>query len=190
MEENPDSHTKEKILALLSKNPGLYISKIAEMLEMTLPTVKQHVLLMQQEKALTVVNQDGYERYYVKKQKSGIKEKRVSGIRGRIVDLITQNPGLHMSKIAELTAMRTSHVEYHLNYLEKKNILIAVKEGEYYKRYYLASSGMSEQEKKMIALLRQEFPLRIVAFLLRCPCAKYNEIQEHLGSPPRCFPII
>jgi len=83
--------------------------------------------------------------------------------RKKIYKLISKNPGLHLSMIADLLNMRISLVEYHLSYLEKNELIVARKE-QYYKRYYV-KDRVGTRDKKVMALLRQEMPLRIVLFL-------------------------
>jgi len=186
MSDLPDSEIQKKIYDLISKNPGLYLSKIAELLDMKISLVEFYLLRMEKDRILTVVKETGFGRYYVEKKEVGIQGTRIADVREKIYGLISKNPGLHLSKIAEMLNMRISLAEYHLNYLEKTNRIIAVKEGGYYKRYYTEESEVGDKEKKIIALLRQEIPLKIVLFLLKNPNAKYKEIQEHLNmSAPR-----
>ena len=66
--------------------------------------------------------------------------------RRNIYDLITKNPGLHLSKIAQLLSLRLSLVEYHLRYLEKNNIILGISE-EGYKRYYIENVKIGAEEK-------------------------------------------
>jgi len=47
--------------------------------------------------------------------------------RRKIYELIEKNPGLHLSKIAELLKMRVSLAEYHLLFLEKKDTIETIK---------------------------------------------------------------
>jgi len=54
--------------------------------------------------------------------------------RRKIYDLISKNPGLHLSKISELLKMRISLVEYHMRYLEK---IVTVDKKTGFSRYFL-----------------------------------------------------
>ena len=99
--------------------------------------------------------------------------------RQKIYNLIKKNPGLHLSKIAEILHLRISLVEYHVRYLEKNKIILASKEIGY-KRYYGEGDKIGVDDKKLLALLRRETPLRIVLFLLDCPGAIHEEISERL----------
>lgn len=177
----PDLTVQKKIHDLILKNPGLYLSKIAEITNLNIPTVEYHLLLLKRNNLVTVVNESGFERYYAQKKEEGLQGKRIEDIRQRIYLLILENPGLHLSKIAELLNMRISLVDYHLKCMEKTKEVLATKdEGGYYKRYYIGESGVSIHEKMIISLFRQKIPLQIVLFLLKHANAKYRDIQEYL----------
>jgi len=181
MNEISDQEIKKEIFIFIESNPGLYQSKIAKLLNIPISSLEKHLQNMQKEKIITCIMDNGLERFYVEKRKLGITKKRTSEIRDRVYYLISENPGLHLSKLAELMDIRISLVEYHLKYLEKKNKIVAVKEGSYYKRYYTKDSEVGLEDKKTIQLLRKELPLKIVIFLLDNPSSMYKEIQNHLG---------
>ena len=101
--------------------------------------------------------------------------------RKKIYDLIIKNPGLHLSKIAEMLKMRTSLAEYHLIYLENNNLIHSVKdEGGYYRRFYVKEGDIGTEDKKIFSLLRQETPLKIIAFLLRNPKFRHRDMLKEL----------
>src|SRR4030042_1301633 len=88
----------------------------------------------------------------------------------KIYDLIEQNPGLHLSKIAEHLHMSIPLADYHLLQLEKNKDIVAVKDSSgHFKRYYAAESGIETQDKKVLEHLQKKIPLVIVLFLLRQP---------------------
>ena len=81
-------------------------------------------------------------------------------IRKKIYDLISKNPGLHLSKLAELLNIRSSLAEYHLTYMEKHNLIFSVKkEGEYYRRYFLVDSDLGVRDKAIISNLNRLPPV-------------------------------
>ena len=102
--------------------------------------------------------------------------------RRKIYDLIIKNPGLHLSKIAEILEMRISLVEYHLIYMERNNIVIPVKETGY-TRYYVKDK-VGTADKKILSLLRREVPLRIVLFLLKNINAQHKDILNNFDLAP------
>ena len=102
-------------------------------------------------------------------------------IQKKIYDLISKNPGLHLSKIAEMLNMRTSLAEYHLQKMEKNKLILSVKDGSgHYKRYYVEDSDIGTEDKRILALLRQEIPLRIVVYLLIKNKLRHKDLLKNL----------
>jgi len=102
--------------------------------------------------------------------------------RRKINDIISKNPGLHLSKIAELLNMRISLADYHLSYLEKNEIISSIKE-KGFKRYYIKGK-IGSQDKKSLSLLRQESPLKIVLYLLKNPYSLHKDILKSIDVAP------
>lgn len=102
-------------------------------------------------------------------------------IRRKIYNLIEKNPGLHSRKIAELLSLSGQLTDYHLLYLERRETITSVKEqDEGYRRYYIKGK-LGVSERRRIALLQHEVPLKIVFFLLQHPNSKHSEILEYIG---------
>ncbi len=182
MEETPDLKVQKQIFDLISNNPGLYISKIADILNIRISEVEEYLIFLRKKKVIYVLSEGGYQRYYITKHKGKLKERRMTDIRKRMCDIIYKNPGLHLSKIAEMLHMRTSLAEYHLNYLEKTNDIIAVKEeNSYYKRYYTENSQLNDRDRQVLSLLRQKIPLQITIYLLKNPKSRHKELLDDLG---------
>ena len=102
--------------------------------------------------------------------------------RRKIYNLILENPGLHLSKIAEILKMRISLVEYHLIFLEKNEIITPVRESGYTRFYVFGEIGI--KDKKILSLLRQEIPLRIILFLLKSDSIQHKDILENIDVAP------
>ena len=98
--------------------------------------------------------------------------------RRKIYELVSRNPGLHLSKIAKLLKMRISLVEYHLLFLEKHHAIRGIKESGY-TRYYI-EGVIGTSDKKFLSLLRQEIPLRVVLFLLKNDNSQHKEIIKNV----------
>ncbi len=171
---------KRKIYKLIAKTPGLHISKITELLNIKLSIVEHHLQQMEKDELISSITEKGYKRYYIIEIKHGIRDKRILETRRKIYNLIADNPGLHLSKIAELLNIRLSHAEYHLQHMEKNESISIIRE-KGYKRYYLGDNKVSREDKKLISLFRQELPLEIVIFLIKHPNSKHKEIADHLG---------
>ena len=102
--------------------------------------------------------------------------------RRKIYNLIKSRPGLHKREIARIIGMSLSTIDYHLHYMEKKELVESRSDGKY-KRYFVKEKGKKEN-KRLFAMLRQEVPRRILIFLLSHPNAIHKEICEHIGKAP------
>ena len=90
MNELSDQEIEKKIYSFIVKNPGLYLSKIAELLDMPVSSLENYLQKMQREKKITTVEETGFERFYIDEGKLGVKDKRVVKIRDRIYFLISK----------------------------------------------------------------------------------------------------
>lgn len=95
----------------------------------------------------------------------------------QIYMLISKEPGLHIGKIAELLDIKVPLAIYHIRYLEKHDLITIVKERGYTRCYLIGMVGI--KEKKILSLIRQETPLKIVLYLLKKPHSKHKELLEH-----------
>lgn len=100
-----------------------------------------------------------------------------------IYNLIKENPGLHLSRIANLLDMSVSLVEYHLRYMEKNNIVVAEKSGGY-KRFFPKERKVKREDKKLLSLVRQEIPLKIVLLLLDRGKMTHKELLTNIDIAP------
>jgi len=99
--------------------------------------------------------------------------------RRKIYDIISKNPGLHLSKIADLLQMRISHVEYHVHFLEKHDIITIDKSTGYLRFYVKGTIGV--QDKRYLSILRQKTVLRIILFLLKNDTVLHKDILENVA---------
>ena len=112
-------------------------------------------------------------------------DRRTMETRGRIYDLISKNPGLHLSKIADILNMSEQLAEYHLIYMIKNNLIIDTKdEGGHYKRFYLKDGNIGIKDKKKLSILRQKKLLKIISILLKHHNLQHKELVSYLNIPP------
>ena len=167
MSEIKDTNIQDKIYKFLANNAGVHLSKIAEMLDCNIATLEPYLFFMEKSGTIKSFEVDGYKKYYVIKASENLRDQRSEDIRFRIQNLIEKNPGLHLSKIAELLDMRVSHAEYYLLQMQKNNRITAIKDTSgHYKRYYLKDHGICFEDKEILEVLRQDIRLKIVAYLL------------------------
>jgi len=102
--------------------------------------------------------------------------------RKKIYELIEEFPGLHMREIKRRTDMSMNLVRYHLDQLKKYGVVEEVEEGEY-KRYYPKEGErrVDFEDKRYLALLREEIPLSVVVYLLsEGEPVSHSDIKEEL----------
>ena len=104
-------------------------------------------------------------------------------IRGKIYNYILENPGMHISKISsDLKIPRTTLI-YHLNLLEKKE-LIFTKDKEMFRRYF-CKNKVGKNEKLILSILRQRIPHKIIMyFIFHNNIASQVEISKYLNKHP------
>ncbi|TLZ57883.1 MAG: winged helix-turn-helix transcriptional regulator [Methanobacteriota archaeon] len=99
--------------------------------------------------------------------------------RRRIYDFLTANPGVHLRKIGQVLGMSTGMLSYHLGYLERNGILKSEEDG-HRKRYFIARAFV-EAQRRILAVLRQDVPRKIVLELLFFGERTFGELQASVG---------
>jgi len=177
-----DHETKQKILQIIRINPGIHLSKIAEFSEMKIIDVEKLLSLLEQEGHIFCTKKAGYYQYFATKHQVKNRTQRISNTRETIYNLIAQNPGIYLTKIAETLDMSLQLADYHLIYLERhKKIIVVKKERGYHKRYYVVDSRISDQEEQILEFLGKEIPLEIVLLLIKHQSLQHKELSDHLS---------
>ncbi|MGA2386702.1 MAG: winged helix-turn-helix transcriptional regulator [Candidatus Bathyarchaeia archaeon] len=100
--------------------------------------------------------------------------------RRKIYTVILKNPGLHIRELQRIVGIPLSSLQYHLNYLSRRNIILEEK-SEHYTRYYC--KPLDPEDKRILVILRQKRIRDIVLIMLVNKKAKYRFIFESLGLP-------
>jgi predicted transcriptional regulator len=99
--------------------------------------------------------------------------------RRMIFELIESSPGIHFREISRRLDIPMGVVEYHINYMLKRDMIIARMEGRY-KRYY-TEGKIGSKEKRVLAFLRKDIPRNVIMFLMLNPGARHRDIKAELG---------
>jgi predicted transcriptional regulator len=83
--------------------------------------------------------------------------------RRTIYNFVKENPGLHMRELQRQLSIPLSTLEYHLDYLEKTDIL-SQEDDRRYCRYF--SDEHSKEEKTLLSALRQKRLREIILLVL------------------------
>lgn len=105
--------------------------------------------------------------------------------RKRVFDAIKENPGIHMRGLERKTGIPMGTLRYHLRYLEKHDMISEKRSGRLV-TYYPTASGFSvdAQDKKYLAILRQEIPRLIVLHLMMHPHTSHRDLKPHFMISP------
>ena len=83
-----------------------------------------------------------------------------------------------MREISRKLNIPLNSINYHIHCLKKQEILVGQSIVRYV-RFYI-SKKISENDKKIFNILRQEVPFQIVIFLLTCPNSSQIDISKKL----------
>jgi predicted transcriptional regulator len=100
--------------------------------------------------------------------------------RRKIYALIEANQGIHLRELQRITNQPLTTLDYHLTYMVRKGIIYSETEG-HFKRYY--TKPLDEQDKKVLAALRQNKLREIVLIVMANKKVKYHELSEYFKLP-------
>jgi len=111
--------------------------------------------------------------------------------RRRIYEYLSANPGVHLRRIGQALGMSTGMLSYHLGVMEKLGLLKS-EASSHRRRYYLAQT-YREDQRRILALLRERVPRRILvdlatygdrsfADLLRATGVTKSTLSYHLAK--------
>lgn len=97
--------------------------------------------------------------------------------RDRIYSTIVQNPGLHFREIQRRTNIATGALQYHVDYLKKKNFVREEKQGKFSHFYALGNESV---DSSLMNLMRQESVRKIIIFLMNKRRATLPTISKNI----------
>lgn len=108
-----------------------------------------------------------------------------------LYDFVRRNPGFHLREISRSLNLSITLADYHLRFLERHDLITSSMDGEY-KRFFPRSvagqadrhPALSDQERQILAFLRQPVPLRVINFLMEREAAAHKEILEQVTVSP------
>jgi predicted transcriptional regulator len=100
--------------------------------------------------------------------------------RRKIYRVITSNPGIHLRELQRVLDMPLSTVDYHLNYMAKKEIILR-DQNKGIIRYF--AKPFDEEEKRIVSALRQKRMREIVFIILRHHKTRFKLLLDQLQVP-------
>ena len=101
--------------------------------------------------------------------------------RREIYDLLFKNPGLHLREISRKLDIPKTTANYHLRFLERKNLLRSEIKGKY--TIYFAGNDIGSFEKNLLRVLRSDIPRRILFSAFTYDEMYPEEISRDLDIP-------
>ncbi len=102
--------------------------------------------------------------------------------RREIYTFLREVPGAHFSEIQRRLDLATGTLQYHLQYLEKRDLIDAKRDGRY-TRYY-PSLEIDRRHKPILGLLRQATPRKIVLDLIEHGPSRLTDMSDRLDLAP------
>jgi predicted transcriptional regulator len=97
-----------------------------------------------------------------------------------IFDFVKANPGLHLRALQRRLGLPLTSLEYHLDYMVRKNVVYRERDGRFTRFYAMM---LDEKDREVISVLRQRRLREIALIILGKDGAKFQELQEILGLP-------
>jgi predicted transcriptional regulator len=101
--------------------------------------------------------------------------------RREIYRLVEKNPGIHLRDLQRTMEMPLASLEYHLDYMVRRNVILRERD-RHYVRYYVKQ--LDGEDKKILSALRQKRTREIVLIILLSKKAKYQTLLDELRIPP------
>jgi len=102
--------------------------------------------------------------------------------RNNIYQFILNYPGVHFSKISQQLEIPKSTLNYHLNYLIKKELITKVDEEKYMRFFITKKIGV--EDKKLLKVFRKETQRKIILYILKNSSASQIELSKELKRAP------
>ena len=99
--------------------------------------------------------------------------------RRRIFEFLEANPGVHLRLIGKVLGMSTGMLSYHLNVMERRGLLQSEEEG--HRKRYFSAAAFAEAQRRIIAILRQDVPGKIVVEILLHRERTFAQLQAAVG---------
>jgi len=105
-----------------------------------------------------------------------------SETRNNIYQFILNYPGVHFSEISRELKIPKSTLNYHINFLTKKELITSIDE-ERYMRFFV-NKKIGIEDKKLLNILRKKQQRKIIMYLLINTGASQIELSRKLKRTP------
>jgi len=95
---------------------------------------------------------------------------------------IRDNPGSHLRRIERDLGMNIGTLRHHVDFLEKKRIIVSGKDGNL--KVFFAAGELSTDEKRISPILQQKCMRNIILTIIFVPGLTHGGIAERLSMKP------
>jgi len=122
--------TRKKIYELVEQFPGVHLSKIAEVLQVSIQLIDYHLHYLEIHDLISIEKESGYSRCYIKGQISAEEKQLFSILRQdiplKIVLYLLQHPHARHKDLLQALQMSSPRLSYHLRKLVKQRIVTLI----------------------------------------------------------------
>ena len=167
-----DNGLRERIMELLTRQPGCYLGKMGRDLGVPTSTLKYHLNILRSFDLVTTVKKGRCRHYFPKRRRFTDSEKRMFAAlehapTRRMVEIIRESPGVSQAGLVARTGLSQSTVAWHMGKLEEMLLVSSERHGV--KEYYL-----TPEFRQVLDIMRGEPHARPVDL---------DSIGEPLGEP-------
>jgi predicted transcriptional regulator len=102
-------------------------------------------------------------------------------MRQTLYSLISESPGLHFREIQRRTKKATGQLTYHLDYLQKADLIKVIRDGEHLRYYPHTQKG---EEINLIECVRQRSIRHILLYLMENNGCNHEQLVKTLQLSP------
>ncbi len=103
--------------------------------------------------------------------------------RRKVYELIRKSPGIHFRELERRLGMAVGNLQYHLQYLEEKDLIKSEQDGKY-TRYFPREHPLGKIDREILSSLRRRASRHILIYLLRNPNASNIDISKNVHLSP------
>lgn len=97
----------------------------------------------------------------------------------KILDYVSQHPGVHLRQICRELDLGMGNVQYHLYRLERTGKISSARRGFY--RFYYLSALFGEKQRDVLSMLSLSTPREMLLHLINKPSSSQDELARGLG---------
>lgn len=114
---------RQRILSMLEAEPGLGTTEVADRLEVCYRTARHHLEVLARFDLVVGAKPRGSWRWARPQQAQAVREPEVPAMQERLLELLEEEPGLHLSEIARRLDAAKATVKHHLDRLDENDLV-------------------------------------------------------------------